>query len=72
MQLSEFGLNWQTDSIEEKRQTQTTYLSITTYPHTSLHLWRWNKANFEVPEDQLYQGSLQCYVSRQRGTEPHF
>lgn len=29
IQLSGLGLNWQMDNIGEKRQTQTTYLSIT-------------------------------------------
>lgn len=28
-------------------------------PHAFLHLQKWSKAHFEVPEDQLLQGSLQ-------------
>lgn len=66
IQFSDFGWNWQMDSIREKRQVNPDNLSChhKENPHTSLHLQKWNKANFELPEGQLYQGSLQQYATR--------
>lgn len=70
IQLPGFGLNWQMDSIGRRDKPRQPVFPSLVKPF--LHLQRWNKANFKVPEDQLHQGSLQWYVSRQCGTEPHF
>jgi len=58
IQFSGFGLNWRMDSTGKKRQVNPDSLSCPPKKntHRSLHLQNWNKANFKVPEGQLYQG----------------